>query len=39
MLVLQTCIRGRAVVVITHDELLARLAGNRIVDLSSQKRG
>lgn len=30
---------GRAVVVITHDELLAQLAGNRIVDLSSQKRG
>lgn len=25
---------GKAVVVITHDEMLARLAGDRVVDLS-----
>ena len=29
----------KAVVVITHDELLAQLAGDYIVDLSLQKRG
>ncbi len=27
---------GKAVVVITHDEMLARLAGNRVVDLSAE---
>lgn len=29
----------KAVVVITHDELLAQLAGDYIIDLSLQKRG
>ena len=27
---------GKAVVVITHDDMLARLAGDRVVDLSSE---